>query len=119
MAEASDDALARVLSEIQRRGGVGSQPIAEAIAHSDRFVAACPSSARLGVDLGSGGGLPALVLAVRRPELTLHLLERRATRADLLRYGVSALGLDDRVTVHVADARRPLPAAIGLVDLVT
>jgi len=104
MADA-DDRLAAVLGEIRKRGGIGSQPIPDAIAHSDRFARACPPGAVVGADLGSGGGLPALVVAVRHPELELHLVERRATRADLLRYGVAALGLDDRVHVHVTDVR--------------
>jgi len=113
-----DARLAAVLGEIQKRGGIGSQPIRDAIEHSDRFVGACPADAAVGVDLGSGGGLPALVIAVRRPELELHLVERRATRADLLRYGVTALGLDAQVHVHGTDVRTF--AALGVViDVVT
>jgi 16S rRNA G527 N7-methylase RsmG len=98
-----DDRLAVVLTEIRRRGGIGTQSVADAIAHSDRFVRACPGDVAVGADLGSGGGLPALVLAVRRTDLELHLVERRATRADLLHFGVSALELSDRVHVHAED----------------
>ena len=36
-----------------------------AIEHADRFVALVPPSCTV-VDLGSGGGLPGLVIAVRR-----------------------------------------------------
>lgn len=116
---ASDAALHRVLTAIQVRGGIGPQPIADAIVHSDRFVAACPQDAARGVDLGSGGGLPGLVLAIRRPALELHLIERRATRADLLRYGVSALALGERVTVHSVDVGDVAQLGLGAVDLVT
>lgn len=110
--------LVRVLAEIQRRGGIGTQAIEDAIAHSERFVRAAPAQAQVVADLGSGGGLPGLVLAARRPHWTVHLVERRATRADLLRYGAAALGVADRTVVHAEDiaafAVRRLP-----VELVT
>ena len=53
-----------------------------AVAHADAFAAALPSSAAV-VDLGSGGGLPGLVIAVRRPDLRLTLVERRAHAAPI------------------------------------
>ena len=118
MADDGDELLRHVLGEIQRRGGIGPVAIAEAIAHSDSFVAACPDDLTAAADLGSGGGLPGLVLAVRLPGLAFHLIERRATRADLLRFGVAALGLGGRVEVHGEDvasfAARGVP-----IDLVT
>jgi hypothetical protein len=98
--------LVHVLGEIRRRGGIGTQSVADAIRHSERFVAALPDGLAVGADLGSGGGLPALVLALRKPRMQWHLIERRATRADLLGYAVRALGLGERVTVHAADAAR-------------
>ena len=69
--------------------------------------ASSPSSAAnaIVVDLGSGGGLPGLVIAARRPDVQLTLVERRATRADLLRRAVAVLDLGGRVTVRTADAR--------------
>src|SRR5437870_7892576 len=39
---------------------------------------------RLGVDLGSGGGLPGLVVAITRPELPMMLVESRRTRGAFL-----------------------------------
>lgn len=102
-----DAALTRVLSEIQRRGAIGRGPIDAAIAHARRFVAALPEPVPgvdvIAVDLGSGGGLPGLVIAVDRPDVRLMLIERREKRADLLRYGVRALDLLDRVEVVAAD----------------
>lgn len=95
--------LRRVLGEIQRRGAIGRLDLGDAIEHADRYAAAVPSTARTAIDLGSGGGLPGLVLAVRCPDLALTLVERRAKRADLLRYGVRALGLTARVTVLDVD----------------
>ncbi len=56
-------------------------------------------------DLGSGAGLPGLPLAVLWSDTQVHLIERRASRADLIRRGVETLGLEN-VTVHQADAAR-------------
>ena len=102
-----DSPLARVLSEIQRRGAIGRGSIDEAIRHADGFVAVLPpvGVGRCSlVDLGSGGGLPGLVLGVRRDDLDVVLVERRAKRADLLRYGIRALDLANRVRVFEGDA---------------
>lgn len=49
------------------------------------------------VDLGSGGGLPGLVLAVARPDLHLVLLDARAVRCRFLEAAVQDLGLDAEV----------------------
>ena len=98
--------LRRVLGEIQRRGAIGRLDLGDAIAHADRYAAAIPSSARTAIDLGSGGGLPGLVIAVRCSQLSLTLVERRAKRVDLLRYGVRALGVGDRVDVVDIDVER-------------
>src|SRR5688572_7475994 len=99
-----DDDLVRALSEIQRRGAIGRTSVVEAIAHADRFVRALPPSISSVVDLGSGGGLPGLVIAHRRRDLRVTLVERRAKRVDLLRYGCRVLALSDIVTVVEADA---------------
>lgn len=45
------------------------------------------------VDVGSGGGLPALPLAVLRPDLQMTLIEPRAKRVAFLRTAVRELGL--------------------------
>jgi 16S rRNA (guanine527-N7)-methyltransferase len=62
------------------------------------------------LDLGSGGGLPGLVLATYRPELELTLLEARQRACRFLREAVTALDLT-QVTVVEARAedaaRRP------------
>lgn len=111
------DQLVRVLSEIQRRGGIGRGPVEDAIEHAQSFVDAIPAGSATVIDLGSGGGLPALVIAERRPELDVTLVERRAKRADLLRYGIHALQLGHRARVIEADVhKRP---GLGPVDVVT
>jgi 16S rRNA (guanine527-N7)-methyltransferase len=96
-----DDAiLLAALAPIQVRGAIGGTlPLAESVEHAEQFVAVIPTQAHNLVDLGSGGGLPGLVIACRRPDLEIVLVERRRTRADLLRRAVAALELVSRVTV--------------------
>jgi len=69
------------------------------------------------LDLGSGGGLPGLVIAIVRPELEVHLLEATAKKAEFLQQ--TAAALEVRVQVHRGRAeelaRGPLRAAFGIV----
>ena len=51
------------------------------------------------VDVGSGAGLPGIVLGVARPDLTITLVEPLARRTAFLSEAVTALGLDATVTV--------------------
>ncbi|WP_240742354.1 16S rRNA (guanine(527)-N(7))-methyltransferase RsmG [Micromonospora zingiberis] len=57
-----------------------------------------PSGASL-IDVGSGAGLPGLVLAIARPDLQVTLLEPLARRTAFLDEAVDALGLHDSVRV--------------------
>jgi 16S rRNA (guanine527-N7)-methyltransferase len=56
------------------------------------------------VDVGSGAGLPGIVLAIARPDLTITLVEPLARRTAFLSEAVTALGLDATVTVVRARA---------------
>ena len=65
----TNDWLPRALEESRARGFLGPGPIAPQITHAEGF-ARCweslrPDSPRVFVDLGSGGGLPGLVLLAR------------------------------------------------------
>lgn len=51
-------------------------------------------------DVGSGAGLPGLVWAIARPDLTLTLVEPLLRRATFLQTVVADLGLDGRVAVR-------------------
>lgn len=93
------------LEMVRQRGPIGERSLTAAVEHADRFVALIPPRAQRLVDLGSGGGLPGLVIAVRRPTLDVILVERRQSRADLLRRAVSALELE-RCTVAAVDVRQ-------------
>lgn len=66
---------------------------------------------RRGLDLGSGGGLPGLVVAEARPEMQLVLLDSRRRCCRFLDEAVEQLGFAGRVEVVEARAevaaRRP------------
>ncbi|HEX5597375.1 MAG TPA: 16S rRNA (guanine(527)-N(7))-methyltransferase RsmG [Micromonosporaceae bacterium] len=74
-------------------------------------------------DVGSGAGLPGLVLAVARPDLAVTLVEPLARRATFLSEVVAKLDLEGSVTVVRARAEELVgPAAVGdvpLADIVT
>lgn len=116
---ADDQALLSALGAIQARGAIGEASLELAIAHAEQFVAALPPSVSVLADLGSGGGLPGLVIAVRRPTVAVTLVERRHSRADLLSRAVRALDLAGRVTVVADDVRRLADRAAGTFDAVT
>lgn len=114
----SDQALLAALADIQRRGAIGELSLVAAVAHADQFVTALlPGTERL-VDLGSGGGLPGLVIAARLPELAITLVERRRSRADLLQRAVRALRLS-HVEVFSGDVRDLASARPHSFDAVT
>jgi 16S rRNA (guanine527-N7)-methyltransferase len=84
---------------------LGAAPIAEVVEHAELFVGALVAVSGTVLDLGSGGGVPGLVIAWRRPDLDVVLVDRRATRTDHLRRLVSRLGIGARVRVITAEAR--------------
>lgn len=64
------------------------------------------------VDIGSGGGIPGLPLALEIDDLSVELVESQAWKAEFLRTCVRALDLESRVTVHAIRAEET-PAALG------
>jgi len=101
MRELFDD-LVDALADQHRLGVLGTSP-AEAVAHSDLFLAALPQAGRV-LDLGSGAGVPGLIVAVHRPSLHVTLLDARSRRTDQLARIVHRLGIADRVEVVCARA---------------
>jgi 16S rRNA (guanine527-N7)-methyltransferase len=51
------------------------------------------------VDIGSGAGLPGIVVAVARPDATVHLVESRGRRVGFLELAVERLGLPNAIPV--------------------
>lgn len=79
------------------------------MAHGRALLGGLPEHGRV-LDLGSGGGLPGLVLATHRPELQLTLLEARRRACRFLRQAVTDLGRPDIMVVEgraEEAARRP------------
>jgi 16S rRNA (guanine527-N7)-methyltransferase len=91
-----------------------------------------PAGSATLVDIGSGAGLPGIVLALLRPDLDITLLEPMERRCRFLSDCVAALGLDNatvlrgraediRLTADVATARAVAPLsrlaelAVGLI----
>lgn len=52
------------------------------------------------IDVGSGAGLPGLVIAIARPDLNVTLLEPLLRRFNFLKEAVDELGLDGQVLVE-------------------
>jgi 16S rRNA (guanine527-N7)-methyltransferase len=93
------------LAEARDAGFLGPGPIEPQLRHAEGFAVIArrlalpgPERPRL-IDLGSGGGLPGLVVATQWPEASLDLLEAGGRRAGFLTRAVSRLGLTERVAV--------------------
>jgi 16S rRNA (guanine527-N7)-methyltransferase len=75
------------------------------------------------VDVGSGAGLPGIVLSIARPDLTVVLIDSLARRTAFLDEAVVGLGLSDRVSVVRARAEevaaRPEMFHVKPADVVT
>ncbi|MGI9609598.1 MAG: RsmG family class I SAM-dependent methyltransferase [Acidimicrobiia bacterium] len=70
------------------------------IHHSRAFaVVGTPTPGSRLVDLGSGNGLPGLVLAMDWPDTQWWLIETSPRRCDFLRWAAASLGAADRIEV--------------------
>lgn len=86
------------------------------IPESVAFASLLPRDSRL-LDVGSGGGLPGIVIAIVRPDLQVTLLEATEKKATFLRETVAELGLSVRVLHQRAEDARTAQA--GCFDVVT
>ena len=85
----------------------GARSVGEVIADQlpDSFAIAARLAARAGagnsiIDVGSGGGLPAIPLALLRPDDRFTLVEATAKKVAFLRTAIRELALGDRVRVE-------------------
>ena len=94
--------LDEVLADAQHRGFLGPGEIGAFVRHALGYLEGLNDMAEItdAVDLGSGGGIPSLVLASELPSTRWHLIERGRARADWLTRAVARLALGDRVTVR-------------------
>lgn len=91
--------LEKVLEQSRDLGFLGPGPSMFHVEHALLTVSLTPVSGRL-LDLGSGGGVPGLVVAVARPDLEVVLLDAMAKRCDFLSESVHQMGLAGQVTVE-------------------
>jgi 16S rRNA (guanine527-N7)-methyltransferase len=91
--------LHEVLGEARARGFLGPGPVDPHIDRALQLLALIDELPARAMDLGSGGGVPGLPLALAGAAITWVLLEGSSTRAAFLNEAVSALALGDRVSV--------------------
>lgn len=120
------EALLEVLERSRELGFLGPGPVEEHAEHALRFAAALEAltaseAPARGLDLGTGGGVPGLVLARYWQDSQWTLLDSMERRTSVLRDEVAALGWSDRVAIVCAraeDAARD-PHLRASFDLVT
>lgn len=97
------DVRARVASELERSralGFLGPRPVTAQIEHALGFAESCEEVPTKALDLGSGGGVPGLVLAAMAwREARVVLLDANERRCAFLRQALERLELEGRVDV--------------------
>ncbi len=92
--------LTDLLEEARQRGFLGPGPVEPHLDHARAFAVAAGTAPTRALDLGAGGGLPGIVLAVECwPETTWVFVDAQQKRTAFLRDAVEDLGLEDRVQV--------------------
>lgn len=91
--------LIEVLEQSRALGFLGPGPVTGHLDHAEAFADAAGDEPGTFLDLGSGGGVPGLVLALRWPTSRAILLDGSVKRAAFLQEAVETLGLGDRVEV--------------------
>lgn len=114
------DDLEAILEESRALGFLGPGPLAPHIDHARGFASMVERTPESFLDLGSGGGLPGLVLATLWPDVTGVLLDAMTRRTEFLRDACSRLGIQGRIQVvcsRAEDAARDpdLRGRFGLV----
>jgi 16S rRNA (guanine527-N7)-methyltransferase len=92
-------------------GDLAAEHLPDSFALASRLADAGATTA---IDVGSGGGLPALPLALLCPSLSLRLLEPIAKKAAFLRTAVRELDLGGRVVVDTRRAQAVVPATFDV-----
>jgi hypothetical protein len=116
-----DGGVERVLEAAVEEGFLTAGVAADGLRHSLGFLAGTPppTAGQTAVDLGSGGGLPGVVLATRT-FCHWYLVDRGERRCRFLEWAVRSLDLSDRVSVLQADATELGRGELrGTVSLVT
>lgn len=123
MTDDFDPDVRAILEEAQRHGVIGRAPLASHIAQARAFyllVEDLLSESPRVLDLGTGGGLPGLVIAADWPGVHMTLLDGRSSRAASLSSALTRVHLDQRVSVisERAEETGRRPELRGSFDLV-
>jgi 16S rRNA (guanine527-N7)-methyltransferase len=97
------DELQRILDDARDAGFLGPGPVESHLGHAAGFgdiaeeaLGQPPASV---ADLGTGGGVPGLVLAARWPGARCAFIESNRKRSEALRWAIVRLGFDGRAEV--------------------
>lgn len=85
--------LLAVLDEARDLGFLGPGPVTFHVEHARAFLPALAGVTGAALDLGAGGGVPGLVLATERPDLTWTFVDAMQKRTAFLASAVRRLGL--------------------------
>jgi 16S rRNA (guanine527-N7)-methyltransferase len=111
--------LVSALSTARDRGFLGPGPVDEQLERSLAFGRLAGAGCRA-LDLGSGGGLPGLALALALPGYRWNLVDSNGKRAEWLRTAIGLLEVDERCQVSAERAEQLAQSALrGAFDLVT
>jgi 16S rRNA (guanine527-N7)-methyltransferase len=112
--------VAAVLADAQRIGLLGPEAVERHVEHAQQWAAVLDPAPFL--DLGSGAGVPGLVLATLWQDVAGALLDGQVRRTAWLRTAVVRLGLSERVQVlegraedlaHVRELREAYPLVVA------
>lgn len=106
MTDRDPGALLDLLEEARGLGLLGPGPVARQYEHALDLARGIGEHTGRLLDLGSGGGVPGLVLFDRWPDAHGVLLDAQRRRCEFLDRAVDALGLSDRVSVVCGRAER-------------
>lgn len=112
--------LLELLEEARSLGFLGPGPVQDHVSRSLAFVDIGRRVPTMAADLGSGGGVPSLVLVQAWPRTKWTLIESNERRSQWLRGAVQFLGASDRCSVLEERAEDVARSALrGTCDLVT
>jgi 16S rRNA (guanine527-N7)-methyltransferase len=104
MTDRAPEVLLELLEEARDLGLLGPGPVSRQIEHARDLARSIGTFGGRMLDLGSGGGLPGLVLFSAWPEARGVLLDAQRRRCDFLERAIATLDLRDRVEVRCGRA---------------